>query len=73
MDFEGTSIAILLPRRASVRFAVLSLPSKNDLLFTVHQESLTAMRQEVETAIAGSQRALEAARRSIVALHIAVK
>ena len=28
-------------------------PSKEDLLFTVHQESLTAMRREVETAIAG--------------------
>src|SRR5258705_10751292 len=52
--FEGTSI-----RDIAAASGVLSgslyyhSPSKEDLLFTVHQESLTAMRQEVETAIAG--------------------
>ena len=52
--FEGTSI-----RDIAAGSGVLSgslyyhFPSKEDLLFTVHQESLTAMRQEVETAIAG--------------------
>ena len=52
--FEGTSI-----RDIAAASGVLSgslyyhFPSKEDLLFTVHQESLTAMRQEVETAIAG--------------------
>src|SRR5260221_5686949 len=52
--FEGTSI-----RDLAAASGVLSgslyyhFPSKEDLLFTVHQESLTAMRQEVETAIAG--------------------
>ena len=52
--FEGTSI-----RDIAGASGVLSgslyyhFPSKEDLLFTVHQESLTAMRQEVETAIAG--------------------
>ncbi len=62
--FEGTSI-----RDIAAASGVLSgslyyhFPSKEDLLFTVHQESLTAMRQEVETAIAGIQRTLEAARR----------
>jgi len=52
--FEGTSI-----RDIAAASGVLSgslyyhFPSKEDLLFTVHQESLSAMRQEVETAIAG--------------------
>src|ERR1700751_6267887 len=52
--FEGTSI-----REIAAASGVLSgslyyhFPSKEDLLFTVHQESLTAMRREVETAIAG--------------------
>jgi TetR/AcrR family transcriptional regulator, cholesterol catabolism regulator len=52
--FEGTSI-----REIAAASGVLSgslyyhFPSKEDLLFTVHQESLTAMREEVETAIAG--------------------
>src|SRR6202171_4473024 len=52
--FEGTSI-----RDIAAASGVLSgslyyhFASKEDLLFTVHQESLTAMRQEVETAIAG--------------------
>src|SRR5260370_5231932 len=52
--FEGTSI-----RDIAAASGVLSgslyyhFPSKEDLLFTVHQESLTAMRREVETAIAG--------------------
>src|SRR6202050_1932995 len=52
--FEGTSI-----RDIAAASGVLSgslyyhFPSKEDLLFTVHQESLTAMRQEFETAIAG--------------------
>jgi AcrR family transcriptional regulator len=52
--FEGTSI-----RDIAAASGVLSgslyyhFPSKEDLLFTVHQESLTAMRQEVEKAIAG--------------------
>jgi AcrR family transcriptional regulator len=52
--FEGTSI-----RDIAAASGVLSgslyyhFPSKEDLLFTVHQESLTAMRNEVETAIAG--------------------
>lgn len=51
--FEGTSI-----RDIATASGVLSgslyyhFPSKEDLLFTVHQESLTAMRQEVEAAIA---------------------
>src|SRR5438105_15555119 len=49
--FEGTSI-----RDIAAASGVLSgslyyhFPSKEDLLFTVHQEILTAMRQEVETA-----------------------
>jgi AcrR family transcriptional regulator len=52
--FEGTSI-----REIAAASGVLSgslyyhFPSKEDLLFTVHQESLTAMRCEVEVAIAG--------------------
>src|SRR6202171_5577177 len=52
--FDGTSI-----RDIATASGVLSgslyyhFPSKEDLLFTVHQESLTAMRQAVETAIAG--------------------
>ena len=52
--FEGTSI-----RDIAAASGVLSgslyyhFPSKEDLLLTVHQESLTAMRQEVEAAIAG--------------------
>src|ERR1700721_893041 len=52
--FEGTSI-----RDIAAASGVLSgslyyhFPSKEDLLFTLHQESLTATRQEVETAIAG--------------------
>src|ERR1700736_3645533 len=52
--FEGTSI-----RDIAAASGVLSgslyyhFPSKEDLLFTVHQESLTAMRREGETAIAG--------------------
>src|SRR5258708_25899751 len=51
--FEGTSI-----RDIAAASGVLSgslyyhFPSKEDLLFTVHQESLTAMRREVEAAIA---------------------
>src|SRR5690349_21522578 len=51
--FEGTSI-----REIAAASGVLSgslyyhFPSKEDLLFTVHQESLTAMRREVETALA---------------------
>ncbi len=51
--FEGTSI-----REIGAASGVLSgslyyhFPSKEDLLFTVHQESLTAMRREVEVAIA---------------------
>ena len=51
--FEGTSI-----REIAAASGVLSgslyyhFPSKEDLLFTVHQESLTAMRREVEAAIA---------------------
>jgi TetR/AcrR family transcriptional regulator, cholesterol catabolism regulator len=51
--FDGTSI-----RDIAAASGVLSgslyyhFPSKEDLLFTVHQESLTAMRQEVEAAIA---------------------
>src|ERR1700751_4759315 len=51
--FEGTSI-----RDIAAASGVLSgslyyhFPSKEDLLFTVHQESLTAMRREVEVAIA---------------------
>lgn len=50
--FEGTSI-----RDIAAASGVLSgslyyhFPSKEDLLFTVHQESLTAMRREVEAAI----------------------
>lgn len=52
--FEGTSI-----RDIAAASGVLSgslyyhFPSKEDLLFTVHQESLMAMRKEVEEAIAG--------------------
>src|ERR1700723_4374381 len=52
--FEGTSI-----RDIAAASGVLSgslyyhFPSKEDLLLTVHEESLTAMRQEVEAAIAG--------------------
>ena len=52
--FEGTSI-----REIAAASGVLSgslyyhFPSKEDLLFTVHQESLTAMRHEVEAALAG--------------------
>ncbi|MEN3347900.1 MAG: hypothetical protein V7632_1535 [Bradyrhizobium sp.] len=51
--FEGTSI-----REIAAASGVLSgslyyhFPSKEDLLFTVHQESLTAMRREVEAALA---------------------
>lgn len=51
--FEGTSI-----RDIAAASGVLSgslyyhFPSKEDLLFTVHQESLTAMREAVESAIA---------------------
>src|SRR6201993_3195842 len=51
--FDGTSI-----REIAAASGVLSgslyyhFPSKEDLLFTVHQESLTAMRSEVEAAIA---------------------
>jgi TetR/AcrR family transcriptional regulator, cholesterol catabolism regulator len=50
--FESTSI-----REIAAASGVLSgslyyhFPSKEDLLFTVHQESLTAMRREVEAAI----------------------
>lgn len=50
--FEGTSI-----REIAAASGVLSgslyyhFPSKEDLLFTVHQESLTAMRHEVEAAL----------------------
>jgi AcrR family transcriptional regulator len=50
--FEGTSI-----REIAAASGVLSgslyyhFPSKEDLLFTVHQESLTAMRREVEAAL----------------------
>lgn len=52
--FEGTSI-----REIAAASGVLSgslyyhFPSKEDLLFTVHQESLTAMRHEVEAALVG--------------------
>jgi len=52
--FEGTSI-----RDIAAASGVLSgslyyhFPSKEDLLFTVHQESLSAMRKEVEEAITG--------------------
>src|SRR3981189_1141214 len=52
--FEGTSI-----RDIAAASGVLSgslyyhFPSKEDLFFPQHQESLTAMRQEVETAITG--------------------
>jgi TetR/AcrR family transcriptional regulator, cholesterol catabolism regulator len=51
--FDGTSI-----RDIAAASGVLSgslyyhFSSKEDLLFTVHQESLTAMRREVEAAIA---------------------
>src|ERR1700741_3783565 len=54
--FEGTSI-----REIAAASGVLSgslyyhFPSKEHLMFTVHQESLTAMRREVETALAGVQ------------------
>lgn len=52
--FEGTSI-----RDIAAASGVLSgslyyhFPSKEDLMFTVHQESLTEMRREVEAAIDG--------------------
>jgi AcrR family transcriptional regulator len=51
--FEGTSIRDIAARQAFYPVRCTSFPSKEDLLFTVHQESLTAMRQEVEKAIAG--------------------
>jgi len=66
--FEGTSI-----RDIAAASGVLSgslyyhFPSKEDLLFTVHQESLTAMRQEVETAIAGINEPWRRLGRAIVA------
>lgn len=66
--FEGTSI-----RDIAAASGVLSgslyyhFPSKEDLLFTVHQESLTAMRQQVEAAIAGISEPWQRLEEAIVA------
>jgi TetR/AcrR family transcriptional regulator, cholesterol catabolism regulator len=66
--FEGTSI-----RDIAAASGVLSgslyyhFPSKEDLLFTVHQESLTAMRREVEAAIANISEPWQRLEEAIVA------
>src|SRR5260370_2304897 len=66
--FEGTSI-----RDIAAADGVLSesryyhFPSKEDLLFTVHQESLTAMRRKVEAAIANISEPWQRLEEAIVA------
>ncbi len=50
--FEGTSICDIAAASGVLSGSLYyHFPSKEDLLFTVHQESLTAMRREVEAAI----------------------
>jgi len=54
MDLKARRSAISLAASGVLSGSLYyHFPSKEDLLFTVHQESLTAMRREVETAIAG--------------------